>query len=144
MSSLNDNGIIKRQSILRHNKLSADDNSIESTFTVYPRENLVSENELRSSLAKTETKAVRFLKCFVIGVLILAAFALSVTTFLLISQTEYNLFVSSFTNDANRLKLAYYDVTIQRGLVSASFIIRYLMQAVIQSQDPMDTKLIGT
>jgi hypothetical protein len=141
--TLNDNDIIKQQSMLL-NKLSSDDNSIESSFTVYPKENGSSENELRSSLAKAETKAVRCLKCFVIGVLILVGIIMSFVTYLQISKTEHDLFVSGFVNDANRLKLAYYEVTIQRISVSAAFIIRYLMQSAMHNQDPIDTKIIGT
>jgi hypothetical protein len=133
----------KRRSTLNHMP-SGDENSIESIFTVYPRENTSSENELRSSLAKTETKAVRLLKCFVIGVLILAGIAMSYVTYLLISKTEHDLFVSGFTNDANRLKLAYYEVTLQRISVSAAFIIRYLMQSALDNQDPIDAKIAGT
>jgi hypothetical protein len=132
----------KRQSTLNHMP-SGDENSIESVFTVYPREPASSENELRFSLAKTETRAIRYLKLVVIGVLILAAIALSYVTSLLISKTEHDLFTSSFTNDANRLKVATYDVMLQRISVSAALIIRYLMQAGIQGQDPVDTKLIG-
>jgi uncharacterized membrane protein (Fun14 family) len=144
MSGFHDKDVTaKRPSILRH-KLSGDDNSIESSVTLYARKNPSSENELRLSLAKTETMAVVFLRCFVIGVLILAAIALSSATYLIISHNNHKFFVSSFTNDANRLKIAYYDVTIQRVLVSASFIIRYLMQAALQGEEPMDTKIIGT
>jgi uncharacterized membrane protein (Fun14 family) len=135
---------ITKQQIMLLNKLSSDDNSIESSFTVYPKENGSSENELQYFLAERETKAVRCLKCFVIGVLFIAAVVLSVTTYILISKNEDDLFVSGFVNDANRLKLVYYEVTIQRISVSAAFIIRYLMQSAMHNQDPIDTKIIGT
>jgi uncharacterized membrane protein YukC len=123
---------------------SSDEISNESIVTDYPKETTSSEHELRILLAKKETKAIRYLKCFVIGVMVVAANAMSYVTYLLISKTEHDLFMSSFQNDANRLKLAYYEVATQRISVGAAFIIRYLIQATLNRQNPIHTRLLGT